>query len=72
MHLRGERAPSTIRTRCGAEPDGVRGGGGPSCTVVSSVKGADKYVEETEVVFCAVSLNVPTATKSTGPRQSNY
>ena len=47
MHLRGERAPSTIRTHCGTEPNGVRGNGGPFCTVVPSVKGADKYEEET-------------------------
>ena len=47
MHLRGERAPSTIRTRCGAEPDGVCGDGGPFCTVVYAGKGADKYEEET-------------------------
>ena len=46
MHLRGERAPSTIRTRCGAEPDSVRGDGGPFCTVVYAGKGADKYEEE--------------------------
>ena len=47
MHLRGEHVPSTIRTRRGAEPDRVRGDGGPSRTVVSAVKGADKYEEET-------------------------
>ena len=47
MHLRAERAPSIIRTRCGTEPDGVRGNGGPCCTVVPSVKGAGKYEEET-------------------------
>ena len=46
MHLRGERALSTIRTRRGAEPDRVRGDGGPSSTVVSAVKGADIYEEE--------------------------
>ena len=45
MHLRGERAPSTIRARCGEEPDGVRGDDGPFCTVVSAVKGPDKYEE---------------------------
>ena len=47
MHLRGERAPSTIRTRRGAEPDRARGDGGPSYTVVSAVKEADKCEEET-------------------------
>ena len=34
MHLRGERAPKTIRTCCGAEPDGVRGDSGLFRTVV--------------------------------------
>ena len=67
MHLRGERAPSAIRTRCGTEPDWVRGDGGPFRTVVSAVRGADEYEEEMEVVSCPVSLNVPAATKSTGP-----
>ena len=47
MYLQGERAPSTIRTRCDAEPDGVRGDGGSFCTFVSAIEGADKYEEET-------------------------
>ena len=47
MHLRGEHAPSTIRTRCGAEHDSARGDGGPFCAVVYADKGADKYEEET-------------------------
>ena len=67
MHLPGERARNTIRTRCSAEPDSVRSGGGPFCTVAYADEGADKYEEEMEVVSCPVSLNVPTATKSTGP-----
>ena len=71
MYLRGERTPNTIPTRRGAEPTSVRGDGGPFCIIVSAVKGADKYEQKTKVVSCAVSLNIPTATKSTGPRQSN-
>ena len=45
IHLRDERAPSTIRTRRGAVPDSVRGDGGPFCTVISAFKGPDKYEE---------------------------
>ena len=47
MHLRGERAPSTIRTRRGAVPDSASGDGSPFCTVISAFKGPDKYEEET-------------------------